>query len=80
VERELVFREAVRLSILSQRRREGPYGKAGGEPGARGEQWIVAADGTRRELGGIDGADLVAGDRLVLRTPGGGGWGREDVP
>jgi 5-oxoprolinase (ATP-hydrolysing) len=80
VERELVFREAVRLSILSQRRREGPYGKAGGEPGARGEQWIVTADGTRRELGGIDGADLVAGDRLVLRTPGGGGWGWEDVP
>jgi N-methylhydantoinase B/oxoprolinase/acetone carboxylase alpha subunit len=28
-----------------------------------------------QELGAIDGAELTAGDRLVMETPGGGSWG-----
>ena len=78
VEREIVFREPVKLSLLSQRRAEGPRGKHGGGAGARGEQWIVRANGDREELGGIDGAEVEAGDRLVLRTPGGGAWGEAE--
>lgn len=77
VERELTFLEAVSLSILSQRRIEGPSGKEGGGAGAPGEQWIERADGAREALAGIDGAEMGVGDRLVLRTPGGGGWGED---
>jgi 5-oxoprolinase (ATP-hydrolysing) len=36
---------------------------------------VVRTDGTIQELAAIDGAEVSAGDRLVMETPGGGGWG-----
>jgi 5-oxoprolinase (ATP-hydrolysing) len=76
--RELTFLQPVQLSILSQHRTAGPHGAHGGAPGAPGRQRLVRADGTMEELKGIDRAELGAGDRLVLETPGGGGWGEPD--
>jgi len=64
------------LSILSQRRRRGPRGGAGGEPGAPGAQEVIRASGQVHRLGAIDGCEVGPGDRLVLKTPGGGGWGK----
>ncbi len=75
VVREITFLEPVALSMLTQHRRERPYGVAGGEPGAPGRQRVVRASGETLELGSVDGCDLEAGDRLILETPGGGGWG-----
>ncbi|MCB1055944.1 MAG: hydantoinase B/oxoprolinase family protein [Acidobacteria bacterium] len=75
VVRELTFLEPVSLSLLSQHRRERPYGMAGGGAGAAGRQRLVRADGSMEELAGIAAAELEAGDRLLLETPGGGGWG-----
>jgi 5-oxoprolinase (ATP-hydrolysing) len=77
VVRELTFLEPVALSILSQHRREGPFGAAGGEAGKPGRQRLVRASGETVELGAIDGCDASSGDRLILETPGGGGWGSE---
>jgi 5-oxoprolinase (ATP-hydrolysing) len=48
---------------------------AGGGPGRPGRQRLVRADGETVELGAIDGREVAPGDRLVLETPGGGGWG-----
>ena len=73
--REIRFLRPVSLSLLSQHRSEGPYGMAGGEPGEPGRQRVIRADGSVVELAGIDSADLEPGDRLILETPGGGGWG-----
>ncbi|MBX3729541.1 MAG: hydantoinase B/oxoprolinase family protein [Candidatus Sumerlaeia bacterium] len=73
--RVLRFLEDVSLSILSQHRIEAPYGLDGGAPGAVGHQWIERADGTREDLPSIAARDIVAGDQLVLETPGGGGCG-----
>jgi 5-oxoprolinase (ATP-hydrolysing) len=75
VRRVLRFLEGVSLSILSQHRVEAPYGLDGGEPGAVGHQWIERTDGTRVELPSIAACDLLAGEALVLETPGGGGYG-----
>jgi 5-oxoprolinase (ATP-hydrolysing) len=75
IERRLQFLEAVSLSVLAQRRTSGPPGGGGGESGKPGEQWIERADGSRETVAGISGVELNAGDRLVLLTPGGGGWG-----
>ena len=75
--REIEFLAPLELSILSQHRISAPYGMAGGGEGAVGRQVIIRADGSRRELAGIDGCDVEPGDRLVLETPGGGGWGTE---
>jgi len=73
--REIEFLEPLRLSILSQRRSTQPYGMAGGEPGASGENWLIRSDGSRERLGSLDQAEVLAGDRLRIETPGGGGWG-----
>ena len=73
--REMTFLEPVDLSILSQHRVEEPFGKAGGRPGRRGRQQVIRADGRMEELASVDGCRMEVGDRLVLETPGGGGWG-----
>ncbi len=71
VVREIRFLRTMSLSILSQHRREGPYGLEGGAPGLPGRQRLVRADGRVEELGAIDGREVGPGDRLVLETPGG---------
>jgi 5-oxoprolinase (ATP-hydrolysing) len=73
--RELTFLEPMSLSVLTQHRVERPYGMEGGEPGERGAQRLVRASGAVVQLAAIDGAEVGAGDRLILETPGGGGWG-----
>ncbi|MFF9347621.1 hydantoinase B/oxoprolinase family protein [Streptomyces sp. NPDC014734] len=76
VERRLRFLQPVTVALLSGHRRVPPYGMAGGEPGALGEQYVERADGrTVTPLRGCDTAELERGDVLVLRTPGGGGYG-----
>jgi 5-oxoprolinase (ATP-hydrolysing) len=73
--REIEFLAPLEISILSQHRVSAPYGMAGGGEGAVGRQVIVSADGTQRELAGIDGCEVGAGDRVTVETPGGGGYG-----
>jgi len=75
--REIEFLAPLEFSILSQHRVSAPYGMAGGGEGAVGRQAIISADGSRNELAGIDGCEVAAGDRVVLETPGGGGYGTE---
>jgi len=74
--RELTFLDAVALSVVTQHRAEGPYGVAGGAAGAPGRTRLLRVDGTVEELGSVDGREARAGDRLLLETPGGGGWGQ----
>lgn len=78
VVRELRFLDDAELSILSQHRVEAPYGMDGGGDGATGRQRVIRASGEEEELAGMDQADLAAGDRLILETPGGGGWGSDE--
>jgi 5-oxoprolinase (ATP-hydrolysing) len=73
--RQLLFKEAVSLSLLTQHRKCGPYGMSGGEDGSPGEQLLIKANGQRVPLGATVQESLDAGDRLLLNTPGGGGFG-----
>jgi 5-oxoprolinase (ATP-hydrolysing) len=75
VVRELEFRAPLSLALLTQSRVAGPPGMAGGEEGAPGAQRVVRADGRVETLGPVDACEVDPGDRLVLETPGGGGWG-----
>ena len=68
--REIEFLEPMRVSVLSQRRTLAPFGLAGGEPGIRGVNRI---DGHERP--GAFSADVQAGGRVRVETPGGGGYG-----
>lgn len=73
--RELEFLEAVEVTLLTQHRVERPYGLEGGSAGAAGQQYLIRANGERLALGGVDSCDAEPGDRLVVETPGGGGYG-----
>ncbi len=73
--REITFLEPMSLSLLTQHRVEEPYGMGGGEAGARGRQRLSRSNGEVMEMKSIDGCEAQPGDRLVLETPGGGGWG-----
>ncbi|MBV9022344.1 MAG: hydantoinase B/oxoprolinase family protein [Streptomycetaceae bacterium] len=75
VERRIRFLEPMTVALLSGHRRVAPYGMAGGGPGALGANLIERADGTVEQLADCDAADVGAGDALVVRTPGGGGYG-----
>ena len=76
--RELTFLAPMSLSLLTQHRVEAPYGMAGGSPGERGRQRLVRSTGEVEELASLDGREVGPGDRLILETPGGGGWGRAE--
>jgi 5-oxoprolinase (ATP-hydrolysing) len=76
VERRIRFLAPMQANLLALRRIVAPFGSAGGAPGACGEQWIEHADGSRQALPGIAEFSLAAGDVFVLRTPGGGGFGK----
>lgn len=75
IRRELRFETDAILSLMGERRRHAPWGLNGGEPGAPGEDWLIRASGDRERLAGKTTVDVAAGDRLVVLTPGGGGWG-----
>jgi 5-oxoprolinase (ATP-hydrolysing) len=74
--REIRLLEPVSVSIVSQHRTVAPYGLNGGGAGQVGRQWLVRASGARVDLAAIDACEAGCGDRLVIETPGGGGWGR----
>ncbi|UFN47401.1 hydantoinase B/oxoprolinase family protein [Roseomonas sp. OT10] len=73
--RRIRFLEPMQAVIVSSRRAVAPHGMHGGQPGARGRQWVEQLDGIHQALKGCDSAQLRAGEVLGLETPGGGGWG-----
>lgn len=75
VRRKFLFLETASVSLLADRRRRGPYGLAGGEPGKPGEDFLIRRDGTRTRLPSKTEIKVFPGDVVELNTPGGGGWG-----
>lgn len=76
--RDVEFRIPMAVSILSERRSFAPYGMEGGDPGARGRNTWVSASGRQISIGGKNTVSVGAGDRLIIETPGGGGYGLKD--
>jgi len=71
--RDLLLQTDATASLLSDRRHGRPYGLAGGERGAPGENLLIR-DGQAQRLPAKGEVQLRAGDVLSIRTPGGGGW------
>ena len=78
LERVYEFLEPADGTVISERRKCRPWGLAGGEDGAPGENAIIRADGKHEPLGSKGRFWVRAGDRLRIRTPGGGGWGTSE--
>ncbi|MEK6838255.1 MAG: hydantoinase B/oxoprolinase family protein [Candidatus Thermoplasmatota archaeon] len=66
------------LTIISDRRRRGPAGLAGGRDGRRGRNRLIRG-GRPAALPGKTTREVRRGDVVVVESPGGGGWGRPAV-
>jgi N-methylhydantoinase B/oxoprolinase/acetone carboxylase alpha subunit len=75
--KEWEFLEDVIVSLITERRVSQPWGLAGGEPGALGENWLLPQgdESLAERLPDKCTVRLKAGDVLRMLTPGGGGWG-----
>ncbi|KAI3002587.1 hypothetical protein CBS147346_5813 [Aspergillus niger] len=84
VVRDIECRAPLSFSVITERRTVAPYGMNGGEPGQCGANYLV------RKIKGVEGEEwrwvnmgaknmvkMEAGDRAVIYTPGGGGWGHD---
>lgn len=73
IEREIFFKESLDINLLTQHRVEKPYGLKGAAPGKTGEQILIHSNGKKEKLKGMDSKTVKIGDRLIIKTPGGGG-------
>jgi N-methylhydantoinase B len=73
IEREITFDSPATVSLMGERRRNRPWGLNGGGPGMAGEDLLIR-DGDQTRLEGKSTFEVEPGDRLLVRTPGGGGW------
>lgn len=73
--RDVEFRLPMSVSILSERRSFAPYGMEGGEDGGRGRNTWISGSGRQINIGGKNTVQVAKGDRVVIETPGGGGYG-----
>jgi 5-oxoprolinase (ATP-hydrolysing) len=76
--RRVRFLEDMTASILSNGRKHGAFGMAGGQPGLVGINRVVRGNGAVEELGHIGQAEMKPGDVFEIHTPGGGGYGKPD--
>lgn len=70
--REVTFLSPANVTLLTERRSHQPWGVLGGKPGDSGENEL-----NKRTLPAKVALEVKAGDRLTIKTPGGGGYGDE---
>ena len=77
IERDLEMLADATVSIITERRVSRPWGLAGGEPGAVGENWLLPGgdESSAERLPDKCTIRVKAGDVVRMLTPGGGGWG-----
>jgi N-methylhydantoinase B len=63
------------LSILAERNKIAPWGLWGGREAAKGEFYLTSTDGTKTKISSKTTFKMKKGDTLMIRTPGGGGYG-----
>jgi N-methylhydantoinase B len=72
--REIELLVPMQVGMLSDRRKFGPYGLAGGKPGKSGKNEVIVAG--KRKLVAAKGSFYASAGAIVrIETPGGGGWG-----
>ncbi|PLB43363.1 hypothetical protein P170DRAFT_459786 [Aspergillus steynii IBT 23096] len=86
VVRDIECRAPLSFSVITERRSIPPYGINGGQPGERGANYWVrrVKIGEKEEwrwvnMGSKNMVRMETGDRCVIHTPGGGGWGQAEM-
>jgi len=73
--REIELLTDCEATLLADRRSRGPWGLAGAEDGAAGKATLIRLDGSVEQMPGKFSTRLRKGERILIETPGGGGWG-----
>jgi N-methylhydantoinase B len=60
---------------MAERNKIKPWGLNGGHGGATGEYNLIKSDGIKQTLPSKCTVQITCGDTLIIRTPGGGGYG-----
>jgi N-methylhydantoinase B len=74
--RDLKLLSDAEVTVISERRKIAPYGLFGGKGGAPGKNIIIEA-GTKKVMPSKFSLRLKKGDRVIIETPGGGGFKSE---
>ena len=72
-----VICDNMNCSLLSNNRKEPPFGLSGGEPGKLGSNAVIR-NNVLKELEGNCQIQLSIGDKLAVITPSGGGYGEKN--
>src|SRR5690554_272382 len=75
VVRAYEFDAPATVTLMTERRTRAPWGLEGGEDALVGEN-LLQRDGQIRQLPGKCTVEVRAGDRVIIKTPGGAGAGR----
>lgn len=76
--RDIEMQTDVQVTLLTERRDNGPYGIDGGQPGEKGMNLMIH-NGKETLLPGKGTFTMKSGDVLSICTPGGGGYGKPEV-
>jgi N-methylhydantoinase B len=74
--REIEVLTDCEVTLLADRRSNGPWGLVGGGAGAPGTASLRRYDGSVERMPGKFSTRLRKGERIRVESPGGGGWGR----
>lgn len=74
IRREYEFLTPATVTLNSERRVNAPYGLQGGDEGQHGRNQIIPKTGEVQDVGGKYTTQVEIGDKLLIETPGGGGW------
>jgi N-methylhydantoinase B len=75
--RDIQLLTEANVTLLTERRVQGPSGARGGGDGAPGEN-VLIRNGEELPLDGKVSFNAAIGDIVSIRSPGGGGWGAPD--
>lgn len=70
---------SAEATLVGDRQKVGPWGLEGGQPGGFGVYSVRRADGTIEQVPSKTTLNLYEGDTLIMETPGGGGWGEQEI-
>jgi len=74
--REIELLAPAQVTLLSDRRRFAPYGLAGGQAAKPGTAYVISNQ-VKKILKSKQSLSLKAQDKIVIETPGGGGYGKK---
>lgn len=80
--REFEFLDHLEVGILSERRTHAPYGLHGGDSGEKGKNLLFIQNPDKTfticNLGPKNAFKVKPGDRVMICSPGGGGYGKKE--